>query len=90
MAPHQDASPLDFVLITECDRRSCFCWYSLGVCLYLCVFNSSFLVSVSSTDEARASLLPSVHSSARALSGFVNPLDMAVLRHTLEALKGKF
>ncbi|TWW64681.1 Leucine-rich repeat and guanylate kinase domain-containing protein [Takifugu flavidus] len=49
----------------------------------------SALASVSTSDEAPASSPPSVPSSARALSAFVDPLDMCVLGHTLEVLKGQ-
>ncbi|TNM91347.1 hypothetical protein fugu_019727 [Takifugu bimaculatus] len=49
----------------------------------------SALASVSTSDEAPASSPLSVPSSARALSAFVDPLDMCVLGHTLEVLKGQ-
>ncbi|TMS02727.1 hypothetical protein E3U43_020707, partial [Larimichthys crocea] len=39
----------------------------------------------SSTDESRASSALSVPSSARALSGLVEPLDISVLGHALES-----
>ncbi|KAM9334647.1 leucine-rich repeat and guanylate kinase domain-containing protein [Symphorus nematophorus] len=41
----------------------------------------------SSSDESRASSALSVPSSAGALSGFVEPLDISVLGHALESLK---
>ncbi|XP_041820380.1 leucine-rich repeat and guanylate kinase domain-containing protein [Chelmon rostratus] len=43
----------------------------------------------SSSDESRASSALSVPSSAGALSGLVEPLDMSVLGHALETLKGQ-
>ncbi|XP_070848331.1 leucine-rich repeat and guanylate kinase domain-containing protein isoform X2 [Chaetodon trifascialis] len=43
----------------------------------------------SSSDESRASSALSVPSSAGALSGLVEPLDISVLGHTLETLKGQ-
>ena len=63
---------------------------SLSVSFSITLCGLSFTPFTSNSDESRASSALTVPSSATGLSGSVEPLDMSVQGHTLEALKGYY